>query len=657
MKIYHILYILFSCFQIIPAWSQKWQIVQDDKDTIEFKPTQIVITPDTFFLSASDTFVILQKGTKYKIRSNPYSKSEVFYDSLIVKSYKHKITKELYQFFFKSVPIEVQDTSNFDNRESEFLIYNGLKIRNIILKKVDIIEGSIYDTLVEARSFWAKRANDLHIDTRNFVIKNNLTIKKGDLIDANKLSDNERILRNLPYIEDARIHVIPVESDSSQVDVMILTKDKFSAGIGLDFNSIDNFSTYLYNKNFVGIGHEMRNYLIYRSGYIPEFGYAFRYKINNLSNTFTSLRIEYENSWDRKYTGINLSKDFLTQQTKYAGALSLYQISDAREYSISSKIETIPYKTVIQDFWLGRAFLLDKTKATTFITSLRYANANFSVRPFVSSDSNYFYHDRNLTLFSLSLTRLKYYLSSLVYAFGVTEDIPYGYNIKMVTGFENDQFFKRPYFSTAISYGKHFPWPGYLLFNAEFGSFYNQGVPEDRILKLKFLKIGNILHINHYSLRNFIDIDFQSGLRMSDPDYKAFINGQWTTIISGLNRDGLKGQEKITLTHQSVLFTPWYILGFKFALLGYINLGWVSQESLLQSRSFYGNIGLGFRIKNESWIFETITFGMAFFLKAPPGSGKVGFIFDATDPKLFRNLNPGKPDLVRMDQSPVLFLE
>jgi hypothetical protein len=647
---------IFSLWNL-QLWSQKWIIVQKEQDSIGFKSSQILITPDTFFISPVDSFVFLQKGEKYRIRSNPFSKSKLFYDSIKVKSYKHQITRELYQIFFKSVPIEVQDTSNFDVRESVYLPYQGKQIRNIKILKVDVIEGSIYDTLIMAHSFWAKSANNLHINTRDHVIYNNLTFKEGDKVIATKLSDNERILRNYSYIEDARIYIEPIPSDTSMVDLLILTKDKFQVGIGFNYSGVDNFQTFLYDKNFLGIGHEMRHYLVYRAGYDPQYGYAFSYKINNILKSFTSLTLNYENSWARKYKAININKDFLTQQTKYAGGLSLYQIATSRDYNINDSIVRIPYEANIQDYWIGRAFPISESNGMTFNTSFRFANANFIKRPFVSADSNYFYHDRSLFLANFSLVRLKYYLSSLVYAFGVTEDIPYGYKLNLMIGYEKDQFFNRPYFNAGFSYGKHFEFPGYLLFDAEFGTYYAKNEFQDRILKFKLLSIGNLYHLNRYSIRNFFDIDFQSGYNMSDPDNKAVINGHWTSIVSGLNKIGLKGQQKITANYESVLFTPWYLFGFKFAMNCDLNLGWVSQENLFKKSDFYGNISLGVRIKNESWIFETITLGVAYFLRAPAGSAYIGLIFDGSDPRVFRNLNPGKPDWVKMDQSPALFLD
>ncbi len=641
----------------LQAWSQKWIIVEKNVDSVNFTSNQILITVDTILFSVTDTFAVFKKGDKYRLKDNPYSKSETFYDSLQVKSFRNKITKELYNLVMRSKPVKVHDTSNFDKSETEYIQYKGFKIRNIRLKKVDVLEGSVTDTSEVAESFIGKSANDVHLNTRDYVIYNNLAINEGDLVDPVKLADNERILRNSPYLEDARIYILPLESDSNIVDLLIVTKDKFSVGIGLDYSGLNNFRLFLYDRNFLGVGHEMRHYLIYNSGYSPQVGYAFRYGVNNILNSFTSARFDYENSWDRNFIRIKVNKDFLTQQTKYGGGISLYQIADDRIYSNIDTSIIVNYKTFNQDYWIGRAFQVGPN-GTTFNTSIRFANANFKNRPIVTRDSNYFYRDQSIVLASFTLLMRKYYLSNLVFGFGVTEDIPYGYKFNFMFGFEKDQFLKRPYFSGSVAYGKHYKFPGYLLLNAEYGSFYGSDETQDRVVKFRILNIGNLHRFSRYSIRTFFDLNFQMGSNMSDPESKTAINGRWTSIVSGLNKEGLKGNQKTTVSFESVLFTPWYLLGFKFAMLTYVDLGWISQKEIFgQNTSLCASIGAGVRIKNESWIFETITLGFAYFIRAPEGSSRFGYILDSSDPRLFRDLNPGRPEIVIMDQSPTLFLD
>jgi hypothetical protein len=90
------------------------------------------------------------------------------------------------------------------------------------------------------------------------------------VIEPQVLADNERIIRSLRYIEDARIHVIPEPNNKEVVDILIITKDEFSLGIGADFNGFDNIRLNLYEGNFLGIGHDMQHSYIYHNSEQPK---------------------------------------------------------------------------------------------------------------------------------------------------------------------------------------------------------------------------------------------------------------------------------------------------------------------------------------------------------------------------------------------------
>lgn len=638
------------------TWAQRWNRVVKDSDSLRFSSNQILVTVDSIYFTHTDTLVILKKGDRYRLRTNPYAKSTAFYDSLEVKSYRNRISRELYHLLVKSTPVEVQDTSQFYKGELAFQEYQGLKIRSIRIKRVDVIGGSVFDTLVTSRSLVVKAANKIHTGTRPKVISNYLTIREGEFIDAIQLADNERILRNSPYIEDARIYVNKTDSTVNFADLLILIKDRFSYGIGLDYSSFEKYSVHLYNKNFLGIGHEMRLHYLYNHSSETKSGYSFRYQVNNISNSRISARLDIENSWRRELKSISFHKEFLTWQTRYAGGISMYEMAGFREKSVEGVLVQTPYRTFNQDYWIGRAFQQDQGK--TINLNVRYARADFSERPVVTNDSNLFYRNRGILLAGFSFVNLNYYKGSLIYSFGITEDIPYGYKLQLIAGSEKNEFDKQFYIGTVLSLGKYAKFPGYMFFNSELGSFYNHGFTRDMVVKLKLINIGNLHRLGRYSIRIFTDIDFQSGENMSDPDSRAVINGHWNSIVSGLNREGLRGQRKLTLSFENALFTPWYVLGFKFSVFAGADFGWLWNTDNTGSRlSFYNSLGAGIKIKNESWVFETIKLGIAFLTSAPPGSGKWGMIFNGSDPAFLRSLNPGKPEVIRMDQEPVLFLD
>ncbi|WP_332700055.1 hypothetical protein, partial [Halalkalibacter lacteus] len=65
--------------------------------------------------------------------------------------------------------------------------------------------------------------------TRAWVVHNNLFFREHDRLSPYLLANNERYLRDLPYMREARILVWPVRVNDS-VDVIVITKDVLSIG-------------------------------------------------------------------------------------------------------------------------------------------------------------------------------------------------------------------------------------------------------------------------------------------------------------------------------------------------------------------------------------------------------------------------------------------
>jgi hypothetical protein len=76
--------------------------------------------------------------------------------------------------------------------------------------------------------------------------------------------------------------------------------------------------------------------------------------------------------------------------------------------------------------------------------------------------------------------------------------------------------------------------------------------------------------------------------------------------IYGLAGIPLRGNDKMVLNLESVVFSPLKILGFRFAFFGSVDLGIISErESLLQESRLYSGLKLGVRIRNDQLVFNT----------------------------------------------------
>jgi hypothetical protein len=94
-----------------------------------------------------------------------------------------------------------------------FSRHRGKYIRNIIIRRLDF-GIPLSDTSRKFETRLTHWANDLHYKTRKSVIQKNLFFKPGDRLVPYLIADNERYLRDLPYLRDADITVVSVNKDS-----------------------------------------------------------------------------------------------------------------------------------------------------------------------------------------------------------------------------------------------------------------------------------------------------------------------------------------------------------------------------------------------------------------------------------------------------------
>ena len=66
-------------------------------DTLRLGKDQILVLKDSVIIPDKDTLIVLGRGVKYRIKPNPYTKSEAFYQKLKHKSEKSRLSGELLQ--------------------------------------------------------------------------------------------------------------------------------------------------------------------------------------------------------------------------------------------------------------------------------------------------------------------------------------------------------------------------------------------------------------------------------------------------------------------------------------------------------------------------------------------------------------------------------
>jgi hypothetical protein len=556
---------------------------------------------------------------EYGADSSNVEKTESFFDTLKSKASQNRLTQELFEML---VNREGKRTVNIDEKSYDHLEkHNNKLIRKIEIIRLEVFGPEIYDTSKKASGVLEQTANNLHINTSRRIIKNHLILKPGHYFDHNQIADNERILRDLPSIHDARIFVSNVDSLNNTVDISVLVKDVWSTGFGIATNDFSYGEFELWDNNIFGTGHDFTNTLAWDNKKTNKFGYQANYKIRNMFGSFVNAEFNYISIFDHKEYNVKIERDFFTPKTKLAGGI---EYRNAR-YDEQIKFENVP-DTFRLDFeytnvWMARAFPLNigsfPDYRTNFVLTLAFFKYDFYKGPDVQPNLFYPYQSRAMLLGGIAMSGQTFYKTNLIYSFGRTEDIPVGLKAGLNIGYERNQFKDRLYTHLTINSAKHFPKTGYVFSSFDFSVFSDaDGFMEQGAVSVRSNYFSNLYSFNRFRFRQFIKFQYVSGFgRYIDET----VSLNTSNGIRNFRTDSIFAPKKMVFNLESVFFSPFYFYGFRFVFYGFFDVGYVApSKKVLLSNKAYTGMGLGLRLRNDRLTFRTIQLQFGYYPSAPP---------------------------------------
>ena len=638
----------FCTFQTL---AQVQDTTANSFDTVFLQKDYIITIADSALYVKKDTTVIIADSLDYIINTTPDEKTIQFYQTLKEKFYKTRVTRELYDLLFTEPLDEDKKPTKEKPEKSDdvYTKYKGKIIGNIRIKKLEVFGTHIEDTTRSVDSRLVNTGNKLHIDTRSRVIRNNLLIEKGDVVDPLELSDNERIIRELPFIQDARLLIAPRANDSDTVDIVLVTKDVWSISFGIDPSGFSGGRVQVDDRNILGLGHELDNYIYLSPDENQSWGYEGIYRIPNIYGSFITTELKYSNTYFNNIYGFRLFRNFITPETKYAGGLEISNQELRQEiFQSDSTILKFPYKFNLQDVWMGRAFSLNNNAAQRpqIIIAGRYTHKKFTERPTVEADTNRDYHSNSFILGSIGYSRREYFKGHYIYGFGRTEDIPQGALAEITVGKELGEFYKRYYTGLRLSTGKFIPGRGFIFGEANLGGFLKKGIYEQGILNFRVNGFSDLFHINRYSLRQFFKIEYTKGFRRFNEEYITINDDDG---IRGLNSIYLRGTKKLMFNIETLVFTPFQPIGFQFAFFGFADFAVISSEQNLFKGDLYSGFGLGLRIRNDNLTFNTFQIRLGYYPKVPINTSSWDFNISGTTTDQQDNFRMESPAVIAFE--------
>ena len=257
-----------TIFPIIPMIPSVPIVPTTPGDTIV--PGDVILEGDTIPISKkySNSWLGRMRAYRDSLRNKQYR------DSLI-----RKVTRQ-------NVPEPPADSSIIKS-EQYFKPFAGKVIRDIYYRRVNVFGPSnIKDTTFSTSMKLVHLANRLHFNSEEWVIRQLLFFRQNDTINPYEMSDNERYLRNRPFIQDARLYIINTGASADSVDLLVVTKDVFEYGFDLSRLSTSGIRASISNDNLFGAGQGLKIGGSWSGNDNPPFGSQVRYTKTNLMGTF-----------------------------------------------------------------------------------------------------------------------------------------------------------------------------------------------------------------------------------------------------------------------------------------------------------------------------------------------------------------------------------
>jgi len=516
--------------------------------------------------------------------------------------------------------------------EAPFLDYEGKIIRKIIIHQVGF-ERTIPDTARWIKSAAAKLGNRLHNDTKSWVIRDNLFIREGKPLNPYRVADNERHLRDLDFILDSRIFVLPSSEEDDSVDVLVMTRDVFSLGATVVPYSHNEFRFRAQESNLGGMGQKVRVSGIYDYERSPRTGYEFLYQKMNLFGSFINASIAYTEINTGRSIGeeneygylFRLDRPLFHPFARWTGALELSR-NRARNNFKEAEGAFYNYRYDIKDVWAGYSFGLKKLSPSprenrdrAFI-ALRAFDQEFGQLPekvFTAEDS-LTYVNRSNVLGQISFFKQNFYKTRYVLGFGRTEDIPYGYRLSLTGGWEKERGIQRAYTGAEVMLSTVNTNGTFLTYKFKLGNYLSADLVEDALAQISVSRYSRIYSLGKSKARHFAEMEFASQLNRT---MKRGLDINDSNGLLGFKPDSLLGATRLRFRTEAVLFTPWKILGFHLAPVTNIDLAYLGQEyePLIQKDNFFSGFAAALRARNENLVFNTIEARVYYYPKTVEG--------------------------------------
>ena len=543
------------------------------------------------------------------------------------KRVRNKFLHNIFKKVVSSVTVSKQDSTakaTVLNSKSErpYTSYEGKIIRRIYIKQFGF-ERVFTDTSKPIQYYGTRMLNYLHKDTYGWVIRDNLFVRQGMKVNSYMVADNERYLRSLEFIQDARIIALPIRGDRDSIDLEVITKDLFTITGSFEFGGLNRQKFSIAEKNLAGAGQKVELKAINDKLRSPNVGYNFLYTKNSVLHSFINASIGYSNIITDRFgyeavssLYMQLSKPLVSAYTKFAGGFQLSFNQSVNTFKLPDS-SFYDYQDAYVDLWAGynigvnKLLKNNKSLKRTFAAA-RFLRDDFKRKPFQLGDNfDPYFNNRKALLFEMTFFRQQFYKTNYIYGFGTTEDIPIGYNVALTTGWHKQLNLSRPYFGINANYYSVTPGGSFMQSFVRLGGFSRRGEIQDAGLLTGGSLYSKLYVYKNVKMREYVKFSFSRLYNRVATEPLRIDNAMGLQYFSA---DSLRGSQRLSAYAETLLFLKYKFFGFQLAPFAFGDASLLSGEKDHRFKSgLYTGIGGGLRTRNENLVFGTIELRFVYF--------------------------------------------
>jgi hypothetical protein len=573
----------------------------------------------------------------------------------------NKFINNIFQQAVNSVRRDPGLNSNYliGRSEDPYLPYQGKIIRHIFVEPFGF-NRSFSDTSVRDNSFATRVATRFHKTTYRFIVRENLFIQPNTPLNAYKVADNERYIRSLDYMQDARIIVDTLAGNPDSVDLTVYTKDLFSIAGGAASDGLNHINANLYDANLAGLAQKVEVTGLYDYNRHANFGYGGYYRKDNVLHSFLDATVGYSQMNTYSFTHqeesaqyIMLSRPLVSPYTHLAGALTLSHNENYNLYHVPDSL-LYRYKYDLVDAWAGYNVAINKLTATNNsirdrrFFAIRYFERNYKEVPAqVGTRFDPIYNTTHALLGQFTFFRQDYFKTQYIYGFGTTEDLPYGYNLAVTAGWYRQLHLERPYAGISGSEYIATNKGDFIQVYLRSGGFLYKNKIQDGSFLVGATVFSRLIFWNSTKIRQYVNASYS---QLFDRTTYAPLKLDSYYGLRGFLSDSVYGTQRVSVQLETEFYLRYRLLGFQFAPFPYCDIALITPENAPYRNSLlYTSLGGGIRARNENLVFETIELRAYFFPVAPSNMKGFKVIINSNIRFRYSSNYITPPDVVQMN--------